>query len=155
MFVLSCLHSILIILMMMGGVSTQKGGEKLLCVYCLVFGRLNQTLLKCHLSYWSDVLKAPAHILDIVKNGYKYLLFQCYLIILAQIALLNKDFVGKAVVELSTLGCVKEVSGQPYVCSPCCSKIFILCFHKYKFKCFKLITNLFFPLAFSTTNNIM
>ena len=66
-------------------------------------------------------MKAPAYIIDCIKNGYKLPLFSepsPYRLSNLALALKYKDFVSQAIAELLHNGFVKKLESVPHDCSP-------------------------------------
>ena len=83
---------------------------------CDVQGRL----CKC-ITFWEQELKATAPVLDWIRVGYKLPLLTepgAYHRANAKSALINSEFVTKAITELEENRCIRKVKERPQVCSP-------------------------------------
>ena len=77
--------------------------------------------LKNHISFWREVIKAPATIISTIEGGYVLPLKSepiAYVHGNHQSACKNSLFIQESLSELCTTGCVVEVSAMPVICSP-------------------------------------
>jgi hypothetical protein len=77
--------------------------------------------LRDHYRFWEVTLKAPAFILDVIKNGYKIPFLEVpksYFMKNNKSALKHSKFVSEAVAKLVSSGSVLKVSFVPYIVSP-------------------------------------
>ena len=77
--------------------------------------------LKNHISFWREVIKAPATIISTIDGGYVLPLKSeptPYVRGNHQSACKNSLFIQESLSELCTAGCAVEVSARPIICSP-------------------------------------
>ena len=77
--------------------------------------------LKNHISFWREVIKAPATIISTIEGGYVLPLKSeptPYVRGNHQSACKNSLFIQESLSELRTTGCAVEVSARPIICSP-------------------------------------
>ena len=77
--------------------------------------------LKNHISFWREVIKAPATIISTIEGGYVLPLKSeptAYMRGNHQSACKNSLFIQESLSELCTTGCAVEVSATPVICSP-------------------------------------
>jgi len=74
-------------------------------------------LQKC-LSFWTEVLHAPALVLDWIQNGYKLYAPIPFEQNNHNSAFNHTRFVSDSVQELQANRCVREVEERPFICSP-------------------------------------
>ena len=78
-------------------------------------------LLKNHISFWREVIKAPVMIISTIEGGYVLPLKSeptPHVHGNHQPACKNSLFIQESLSELCTTGCAVEVSARPIICSP-------------------------------------